>query len=67
MGVTSTCHIYTELLELVKVCWMCKCYDWLSEGRVLSVNCIKKSSCQNDFAYMGVVSTSHAAYVSLLL
>ena len=34
---------------------------------MLSVNCIEKSSCQNDFAYMGVASTSHAANVSLLL
>ena len=67
MGVTSTCHMGTKLLELVKVCWMCKCYDSLSEGRVLRVNCIEKSSCQNDFACMGVASTSHAANVSLLL
>ena len=64
MGVASTCHIGTELLELVKVCWMCKCYDQLSEGRVLSVNCREKS-CHNDFAYMGVASTGHAADVSL--
>ena len=41
MGVSSTCHTGTELLELVNVCWMCECYDKLGEGKLLNINCRK--------------------------